>query len=144
MLVHWQCPFLWFSVELVKSVNNIIVTVTLDLIQKSFNFSISLFILMLILLSYVSFFINLVSVLCLWGVSPVGDQSLRCSHQHSNFSWIGDQWVIISSLEMHFLAKWCLRNKCRNSIQMSRHYIHLGSDKSSVWNFCTSFLDTIL
>ena len=37
-------------------VDNIIVTVTLNFIQKSSNFSISLFILMLILSSYVSFF----------------------------------------------------------------------------------------
>ena len=42
-------------------------------------------------------------------VSPVGDQFLRCSHQHSNFSWIiGDHWVIISSLEMHFHRKMML------------------------------------
>ena len=67
-----------------------------------------------------------------------------------------------------FPAKWRLRNKCRNSILMMRHYpglggasdwlcsvgnllqpirspMHpgLGSDTSSEWNFCSHFSDVI-
>ena len=68
-----------------------------------------------------------------------------------------------------FLAKWRLRNKRRNSVLMThhypdlgilycfllvvphgkfdsanqKHYPDLGSDTSSVWNFCTRFSDVI-
>ena len=38
-----------------------------------------------------------------------------------------------------FPAKWRLRNEHRNSILMTRHYPDLGSDTSSVWNFCACF-----
>ena len=65
----------------------------------------------------------------------------------------------------HFPAKWCLRNERRNSILMTPHYADLGSasdwteanfphgmtnpkhypvlgsDASSVWNFCARFSD---
>ena len=65
----------------------------------------------------------------------------------------------------HFLAKWCLRKERRNSILMTHHYPDLGSasdrteanfphgmtnpkhypvlgsDASSVWNFCARFSD---
>ena len=40
-------------------------------------------------------------------------------------------------------AKWRLRNECRNSILMMRQYPQLGTDTSSVWNFCTHFSDAI-
>ena len=36
-------------------------------------------------------------------------------------------------------TKWHLRNECRNSILMTRHFRQLGSDTSSVWNFCVHF-----
>ena len=42
-----------------------------------------------------------------------------------------------------FPAKWRLRKERRNSILMTRHYPHLGSDVSSVWNFCARFSDFI-
>ena len=42
-----------------------------------------------------------------------------------------------------FPAKWRLRNERRNSPLMTRHYPDLGSDASSVWNFCTRFSDFI-
>ena len=42
-----------------------------------------------------------------------------------------------------FPAKWRLRNECRNSILMTRHYPDLGSDASSVWNFCARFSHVI-
>ena len=38
-----------------------------------------------------------------------------------------------------FPTKWSLRNKRRNSILMTHHYPDLGSDVSSVWNFCARF-----
>ena len=43
-----------------------------------------------------------------------------------------------------FPTKWCLRNERRNSALMTRHYPDLGSNVSSVWNFCTRFSDGIL
>ena len=43
-----------------------------------------------------------------------------------------------------FPTKWCLRNEHRNSALMTRHYQDLGSNVSSVWNFCTRFSDGIL
>ena len=42
-----------------------------------------------------------------------------------------------------FPAGWRLRNERRSSILMTRHYSDLGSDVSSVWNFCTRFSDVI-
>ena len=63
-----------------------------------------------------------------------------------------------------FPLKWCLRNECRNSTQMTCHWVYfwlfvprgtfaltnqiydpdLGSDTSSVWNFCAHPSDVIL
>ena len=42
-----------------------------------------------------------------------------------------------------FPAKWCLRNEHRNSILMTSHFPDLGSDTSSVWNFCACFSEVI-
>ena len=52
-----------------------------------------------------------------------------------------------------FPAKWGLRNECRNSILMTRHYPDLGSASdwlnqishaaSPIWNFCACFSDVI-
>ena len=42
-----------------------------------------------------------------------------------------------------FPAKWRLRNECRNSVLMTRHYPDLGSDTSSVWYFSARFSDII-
>ena len=39
-----------------------------------------------------------------------------------------------------FPAKWCLGNEHRNSILTNqKHYPDLGSDASSIWNFCARF-----
>ena len=80
-------------------------------------------------------------------------------------------WIILSLRKQltfcdattGFPAKWCLRNKPRNSLWMvyhypdqgstsdrlkqttnQKHYSDLGSDTSSVWNFCALFSDAIL
>ena len=37
-----------------------------------------------------------------------------------------------------------LSNDCRNSLLMTCYYPDLGSDASSVWNFCARFSDVIL
>ena len=52
-----------------------------------------------------------------------------------------------------FPAKWGLRNECRNSILMTRHYPDLGSASDwlnqishaawPIWNFCACFSDVI-
>ena len=108
MLVHWQQPFFVVFCRTRKICEQYysnsypwLYSEILELQHQLVHINVNLVILCFL------FFINSVSVLCLWGVLPVGDQFLRCSHQHSNFSWIGDQWVIISSLEMHFIEKWC-------------------------------------
>ena len=38
-----------------------------------------------------------------------------------------------------FPTKWHLRKEHRNSILMTHHYPDLGTDASSVWNFCARF-----
>ena len=42
-----------------------------------------------------------------------------------------------------FPAKWRLSNELKNSILMTCHYPDLGSDVSSVWNFCIRYSDVI-
>ena len=42
-----------------------------------------------------------------------------------------------------FLTKWRLRDERRNTTLMMFHYLDLGSDTSSVWNFCAHFSDII-
>ena len=90
------------------------------------------------------------------------------NYQTSVFVWYGGQrkQMTICNATNDFPTKWRLRNKRRNSILMTCHYpdpgtasdwlchlwnflqpiestTSLGSDTSSVWNFCTCFSDFI-
>ena len=49
----------------------------------------------------------------------------------------------LATLPLVSPPKWRLRNEHRNSILMTHHYPDLGSDASSVWNFCARFSDVI-
>ena len=42
-----------------------------------------------------------------------------------------------------FPQNWCLRNKPRNSIPMTCHYPHLGSNIPSLYNICVNSSDVI-